>query len=348
MFPVRKLIRTLVFTGAVAALCTGTALAADASAIPYEATVSAPTASLLEAPEAGSAVAVSLENGDNLVLLSEDDGSGWLSAAYEAGEDEVYTGYISSDDVCVQALGRVSILTEDASLLEDADEDSEALTALGQGASLEVLGYSDGWFYVEAKGVTGYVPLSDVGCEVVTTSKLKLRSEPGKDGEVLEVLDKGILLTPLDAEEEWYQISYDGQEGYISSEYVEPSEADSFTVENPAMTDGEAVLAYAQQFLGNRYVWGGTSLTNGCDCSGYVMQIYAQFGVSLPHSSAAIRNHGTKVSYSEIEVGDVVCYSGHVGIYAGNGQIINALNSRAGICYTNVNYAPIVTIRRML
>ncbi|MGM9538752.1 MAG: SH3 domain-containing protein [Candidatus Onthomonas sp.] len=348
MFPVRKLIRTLVFAGAVAAMCIGTALAADTSAIPYEATVSTPSASLLEAPEAGSAVAVSLESGDRLVLLSEDDGSGWLSAAYEADEEQVYTGYIPAESVSVQALGRVSILTEDASLLQEAEEGSEVLTTLGKGASLEVLGYGDGWFYVEAKGKTGYVPLSDVACEVVTTSKLKLRSAPDGNSEVLEVLDKGTTLAPTNSEEEWYQVCYDGQEGYISSEYVTPAEADSFTVENPAMTDGEAVLAYAQQFLGNRYVWGGTSLTRGCDCSGYVMQIYAQFGVSLPHSSAAIRHYGTKVSYSEMQVGDVVCYSGHVGIYAGNGKIINALNSRAGICYTNVNYASIVTIRRML
>lgn len=346
MFPVRKLIHALVFTGAAAALFTGTALAADVTAIPYEATVAASSASLLESPEDGSAVAVSLEQGDMLVLLSEEDHSGWLSAAYEAGEDQVYTGYIPADQISVQTLARVSVLTEDAMLLAAADEDSDARTTLGQGASLQVLGYDDGWFYVSAKGETGFVPLSDVNCEVVTTSTLKLRSEP--EGEVLEVLEADTTLTPLDAEGEWYQVSYDGQEGYISSDYVEPADADSFSVENPAMTGGASVLAYAQQFLGNRYVWGGTSLTNGCDCSGYVMQIYAQFGVSLPHSSAAIRNYGTKVSYSDMEVGDVVCYSGHVGIYAGDGQIINALNSRAGICYTNVNYAPIVTIRRML
>ena len=114
------------------------------------------------------------------------------------------------------------------------------------------------------------------------------------------------------------------------------------------MSDGEAVVAYAEQFLGNRYVWGGTSLTNGCDCSGYVMQVYANFGVSLPHSSASIRSYGTKVSYDEMQPGDVVCYSGHVGIYAGDGQIINALNTRKGICYTSVNFAPIVSIRRLV
>lgn len=347
MFPVRKLIRTMLVTGTVA-LCTSAALAAEGPTVPVQATVSAPFAVLLEAPGADDSVSASLVQGDALVLLSLADENGWCSAAYQVDEDTVATGYIPAEDVSIETLGQVSILTEDAALLEETEQESDEVTSLGEGAHLQVYGYQDGWFLVGAKGETGYVPLSDVSCEVVTTSKLKLRTEPDTDGEVLDVLDKDATVTPLDAEEDWYLVSYDGQEGYISSEYVVPVDAESFSVENPALSSGEAVLAYAQQFLGNPYVWGGTSLTNGCDCSGYVMQIYAQFGVSLPHSSAAIRNYGTKVSYDDMQVGDVVCYNGHVGIYAGDGQIINALNKRAGICYTNVNYSPIVTIRRML
>lgn len=347
MFSYRTILRPLLTAGAVA-LCTTAALAVDNPTVPYQATVSSPTALLLEAPGQEDAVAAALSQQDTLVLLSRADADGWYSAAVQLDEDTVATGYISAGDVTVQSLGQVTILTDDAVLRSESTEDSDQVTTLGQGACLQVCGYSDGWFLVQAKGETGYVPLSDVSCDVVTTSDLKVRSEPDGDSQVLEVLDQGESLTPLDAQEEWYLVSYEGQEGYISSDYVAPADADQYTVENPAQSSGEAVLEYAQQFLGNRYVWGGTSLTNGCDCSGYVMQIYAQFGVSLPHSSAAIRNYGTKVSYSDIQVGDVVCYSGHVGIYAGDGQIINALNSRKGICYTNVKYAPIVTIRRML
>ena len=142
------------------------------------------------------------------------------------------------------------------------------------------------------------------------------------------------------------EVSYDGQTGYISSNYV--TAQDEYIVDDPSVSDGEAVVAFAEQYLGNRYVWGGTSLENGCDCSGFVMQVYSNFGVSLPHSSSGIRSYGTRVSYEEMQPGDVVCYSGHVGIYAGDGQIINALNSRMGICYTNVNYTSIVCICRML
>lgn len=110
---------------------------------------------------------------------------------------------------------------------------------------------------------------------------------------------------------------------------------------------GNDVLSYAQQFLGGTYVWGGTSLSQGVDCSGYVQQIYKNFGVSLPRTSYEQANAGKAVSYSDMQTGDVVVYDGHVGIYAGNGQIINAANSSQGICYTPVDYAPIQTIRRV-
>jgi len=114
---------------------------------------------------------------------------------------------------------------------------------------------------------------------------------------------------------------------------------------------GSAVVSYAAQFVGNRYVWGGTSLTNGCDCSGYVMMVYKHFGVSLPHSSAAQRSCGRRVSISDIRPGDIVCYSGHVGIYAGGGNILNASNPspypRGGIKYTPYKYRTILAVRRI-
>lgn len=114
------------------------------------------------------------------------------------------------------------------------------------------------------------------------------------------------------------------------------------------VSNGQAVVDYARQFLGNPYVYGGTSLTNGADCSGFVQSVYKAFGVSLPRNSTAQRGAGYAVSLSDIQPGDLVCYSGHIGIYAGNNTLIHASNERTGITTTSpVTYRPIIAVRRI-
>jgi len=111
---------------------------------------------------------------------------------------------------------------------------------------------------------------------------------------------------------------------------------------------GNAVVDYAMQFVGNPYVYGGSSLTNGTDCSGFVMSVYKNFGVSLPHSSSADRSQGYDVGgLANAQPGDIVCYSGHVGIYAGNGQIVHASTSKTGIIVSNANYRNVLAVRRI-
>lgn len=111
---------------------------------------------------------------------------------------------------------------------------------------------------------------------------------------------------------------------------------------------GKAVAEYALQFVGNPYVYGGSSLTNGADCSGFVMSVYANFGVSLPHSSASDRSQGYAVDGLEnAQPGDLICYSGHVALYIGNGQIVHASNKRTGIIVSQANYRKILAIRRI-
>lgn len=129
------------------------------------------------------------------------------------------------------------------------------------------------------------------------------------------------------------------------------SSSGSSSSTSTASGSGSAVASYACQFIGNPYVYGGTSLTSGCDCSGFVMSVYAHFGVSLPHSSSGLRSVGYAVSVSDMQPGDIVCYSGHVGIYVGNNTIVNASNSKpypaGGIKYTSATYKSIVAVRRI-
>lgn len=132
-------------------------------------------------------------------------------------------------------------------------------------------------------------------------------------------------------------------QGQSSSSFGSNTTAKPQTVSN-----GQAVVNYAAQFVGNPYVYGGSSLTNGADCSGFVMSVYQAFGISLPHSSSALRSVGYGVSLDAIQPGDIVCYSGHVGIYAGNNTLLHASSPSTGIKYTSpVTYREILAIRRI-
>ncbi len=254
---------------------------------------------------------------------------------------------------------------------KSADENSEAVGKLYNKAIATVTGEKDGWYQIKSGSVKGYVKadyltvgdadtIEAAGKQVakVNADALKIREEASQDAAVVDLAAKGDKLT-VDgkAADGWVGVSVGGEEGYVSSDYVEISmsykkavskEEEAAKAEKKQESKGSAVASYAGQFIGNPYVWGGTSLTNGADCSGFVMSVYAHFGVSLPHSSSALRGVGRSVSLSEIKPGDIVCYEGHVGIYAGNNTLVHASNKKDGIKYTSpITYRNIVAIRRI-
>lgn len=143
------------------------------------------------------------------------------------------------------------------------------------------------------------------------------------------------------------------EDTYSEEEYSEESSSADYesvsTGSSSGSGSGSAVVDFATQFVGNPYVWGGTSLTNGADCSGFVQSVYANFGVSLPRTSYEQQNAGTEVSYADAQPGDLICYGGHVAIYMGNGQIVHASNSTDGIKISdNAAYRTILSVRRLV
>ena len=138
-------------------------------------------------------------------------------------------------------------------------------------------------------------------------------------------------------------VEYDEYGNVIDSDNT----VDPDTVDTSSSGSGSSIVDYATQFVGNPYVWGGTSLTSGADCSGFTQSVYAQFGYSLPRTSYEQQNWGTEVSYADAQPGDLICYGGHVAIYMGNGQIVHASNSRDGIKISNnAAYRTILSVRR--
>lgn len=149
-------------------------------------------------------------------------------------------------------------------------------------------------------------------------------------------------------------VEYDEYGNVIDSDNT--VSADDYENEQSSSSDsssysgsGSSVVDYATQFVGNPYVWGGTSLTNGADCSGFVQSVYANFGISLPRTSYEQQYAGTEVSYADAQPGDLICYGGHVAIYMGNGRIVHASNSVDGIKISdNAAYRTILSVRRLV
>lgn len=237
-----------------------------------------------------------------------------------------------------------------------ADENSESIGKVYADSVMKVIERNEEWTKISSGNVEGFIKTEHLISGKAAIAKAKELLEQMYPETDLTTLNKEEIDTSFSvgetneeeatrlAEEEAQRIAE--EEARIAAEQARIA-AEAAARQAELQAKGQAVVDYARQFLGNPYVYGGTSLKNGTDCSGFVRAIYAHFGISMPRSSYYMRNSGYEVSYSEILPGDVICYSGHVGIYAGNGKIINAIDESRGIGYSNARYANIITIRRM-
>ena len=214
--------------------------------------------------------------------------------------------------------------------------ESEWIGKLYPDYAANIIGPVGEWTQVQSVSVTGYVY-----SEYITI---------GNNAE--QKAQEIIAETQKSPEEAFtYAESREEEEARIAKEQEEEAQAAAEGTEAAVTVgsgNGQAVVDYACQFIGNPYVWGGTSLTNGADCSGFVQSVYANFGISLPRTTWDQENVGIGVSYEEALPGDLILYDGHVGIYMGNGQIVNAMNESDGIGICPATYTNIITVRRVL
>ena len=258
---------------------------------------------------------------------------------------------------------------------EGAGEEYDLVGKLPLDAGCEILSDEGEWFQIRSGKVTGYVKgeflltgqdaanrANEVKSIVATsvTQTLNARVEPNTDCSIWTMIAEGEELQLLEDQGEWLKVDVDGDECYVAREFVELSEQLQKAMTMTEIRYGEGIsdvrvdmVQYACQFVGNRYVWGGTSLTNGVDCSGFTMRIYEKYGISLPHSSRAQSGYGTKINSSEAKPGDLFFYGNgdginHVAMYIGNGQVVHASSARTGIKISNAFYRSPICVTRLL
>lgn len=291
---------------------------------------------------------------------------------------------ISKSDVVITALGQettygytnigVANCEGNLNVREEPSPDGKLVGKMPEHAGCEVLEYAGDWVKVSSGEVTGYVmgsyimtgdeaaAMADSVAREMATVKprsLNVRSEANTECSVLAQMPEGEQMEVVGLQGDWVQVVVDNDMGYVSAEYVDIAKVLPKAMTMTEVRFGSGVsdvrvdlVSYATQFIGHPYVWGGTSLTRGADCSGFTLAVYAKYGVSLPHSSKAQANCGRRISASEAKPGDLFFYGrsgtsgiGHVGIYIGNGQIVHASSQKTGIKISSAYYrSPICVV----
>lgn len=219
----------------------------------------------------------------------------------------------------------------------EPSRESEWVGKLYPGSASEIIGPVGDWTKVQSGTVTGYVYTEYIITGKDAQAKALELEEASEAEDVHEVVE-----CAESREEEAERLAREAKEAEEEAARLEAERAAN------ASSLGQAIVNYACQFIGNPYVWGGTSLTNGADCSGFVQSVYANFGISLPRTTWDQERVGTGISYSEAIPGDLILYEGHVGIYMGNGQIVNAINPSKGIGIIPATCMNIKTVRRVI
>ena len=268
--------------------------------------------------------------------------NGWYKISSGSVEGYVKAEYCVTGEDAVEYAKEVgtriaTVTTTTLKVREQPGMDETVLGLVPIDDELIVTEELDGWVKVNIEEGDGYV-----STDYVTLSTEFVKAESIAEEEARLAKEEAARKAAQEA------AAKKAAENASSSSSNEKATDGGKTYASPTGSTGADVAQFALQFVGNPYVYGGSSLTNGTDCSGFVMSVYNNFGVSLPHSSAADRSVGATVNGLEnAQAGDIICYSGHVGIYIGNGQIVHASTAKTGIIVSNASYRSILSIRRI-
>lgn len=321
-------------------------------------------------------------------IQNEELRAGVLTALADSMDETVYTVTVSETVNEVTAapleeqevfgfknLGVCKVESGNLNVREAATTDSKMVGKMPKNAACEIIATEGDWYQISSGEITGYVKAEYIvtGDEakaiaeelvrtvaISLTDSLNVRIEPNTECGIITTVSTGEELEYVETLDGWIKVAIDSDEGYVSADYVEVKD-----VLPRALTMTEArygvgvsdvrvdLVEYACQFVGNPYVWGGTSLTKGADCSGFVLSVFKNYGYTLPHYSVSQSQMGTKISESELLPGDLVFYSNgsrinHVAIYIGGGQVVHASSPKTGIRISGYKYRTPVKYVRIL
>ena len=311
----------------------------------------------------------------------------WTKVKYNGETRYVSTQYLStkapssessSSDTATSAYTRY-VTASSLNVRSGASMSASVVGSYKEGTKVTCYGTSGSWTKVKYDGETRYVSTQYLSTKApssgsssssftetstttytryVTASSLNVRSGASTSSSVVGTYREGTKVTCYGTSGSWTKVKYNGVTRYVSTQYLSASapssgssgsSSSSSNAATNSSSKGQWVANYALLFVGNPYVWGGTSLTNGSDCSGFTQSVYKHFGYSIPRTSASQRSAGKAVSWSERQVGDLICYSGHVAIYIGNNKIVHSSNPKDGVKITSpANYTTVLAVRRIV
>lgn len=275
-------------------------------------------------------------------------------------------------------IGIANVESGNLNVRAEASTKGKLVGKMPKDAACEVLDMDkeNGWAHIKSGEVEGYVSTEFllVGPEakvraselvhkvvIADTDGLRVRDEADVNSAVMTQILQGEELEYVETLDGWYKVYVDSEEGYVSAEFAHVEENLDTAVTMTELLYGMGVsdvrvelCEYAKQFVGNPYVWGGTSLTKGADCSGFVLSVFKKYGVTLPHHSGSQAKSGTKISRDELQAGDLIFYANssgtinHVAIYLGGNQVVHASNPKSGIKISKYNYRTPVKYVRIL